>query len=100
MSDAIHADTYDHGIVLCIFINVALKIVSFDRAARGEVFGLEVKHNPLALEFIERHLRSLLVRQGESGGFVTRRRWLSRIRRDRRKGSQDQDLRKAQKTIS
>jgi hypothetical protein len=89
--DVIYADSYDHGIVLCIFINVALKIVSFDRATRGEVFGLEVKHNPLALEFIERHLRSLLVRQGESGGFVTRRRWLSRIRRDRRKGSQDQD---------
>jgi hypothetical protein len=43
--DVIHADTYDHGIVLCIFIYVALKIVSFDRATRGEVFGIEVKHN-------------------------------------------------------
>jgi hypothetical protein len=45
-----------HGILACVFIDVALKIVSFDSAARVEVLGIEVKHYPFALELIKRHL--------------------------------------------
>jgi hypothetical protein len=56
----VHADTYDYGILACVFIDIALKIVGFDSAARAEVLGIEVKHYPLALELTKRHLHPFL----------------------------------------
>ena len=81
----VHADAYDHRILVCVFIDVALEIVSFDRAARGEVLRIEVQHNPLARELIKRHLRAFLVGQAENRGVTALGRRLRLICGNRKK---------------
>jgi hypothetical protein len=56
----VHADAYDHRILLSVLIDIALNIVSFDSAVRAEVLRIKVKHNPFALELIKRHLHAFL----------------------------------------
>ena len=68
----VDADAYDYSILLCVLFNGVLETVSFDRATRREVLGIE-EHNPLALELIKRDLRSFLAGRGEFRGLSARR---------------------------
>src|SRR5271168_870383 len=86
----VHADAHDHRILRRVFIDVALEIVSLDRAARSKVLGIEVKHHPLALELIQRHLRAFLAGQTESRRRTPGNRRLRLVRGHRRKRSQSQ----------
>jgi len=45
-----HADAEDGGVGLFILREIALEIVGFDRAARGEIFRVKVEDDPLAVE--------------------------------------------------
>ncbi len=46
-----HAEYY--GLCMIVFVQVALEIMSLERAATSEVFGVEIEHHPMALEILE-----------------------------------------------
>ena len=90
----VHTDAHDHGVLRRVFIDIALEVVCFDRAALREVLGIEIEHHPLALELIERHLRPFLAGQAESRGLRPRGWGLRLIRSNGGKHSQGQSQKK------
>src|SRR5579863_496510 len=61
----VDADAEDDGVVGVILGLVALEVVRLDGAALGHVLGVEVEHDPLAVEAVERDLRAILRGEGE-----------------------------------
>src|SRR4051794_40649781 len=63
--DVVFADADDDGVLRLVLRQVALEVVRFERATRGEVLRVEVEDDPLALELVERDGRRILTRQLE-----------------------------------
>src|ERR1700691_2399847 len=95
----IHTDAQDHSILLRIFVDVALKVVGFDGAARREILGVKIKDHPLALELIKRNLSPFLAGQAESRGLIADSRRLRLICCTRKSGSQYQSREKCQENL-
>src|SRR4029077_3242669 len=67
----IHAYSEDDCTGITIFRDVSLKIVRLQRATAGEIFGIEIKDDPLTAIIFQAHLRTV------SGGETKIRRWLT-----------------------
>ena len=61
----LNADSEDDRILLFILSEVALKVVRFDGAAAGEVFRIEIEHDPLAFEIAKADGLAVLRIHGE-----------------------------------
>jgi hypothetical protein len=62
----VDADADDDRVLGLELRKVALEVMRLDRAALGHVLGIEVEHDPLALEAVEGDLRAVLRWQREA----------------------------------
>ena len=56
----VHADAENHGVHGLVLSQVGLEIVRLESAAAGEVFRVEVEHDPLAAKILQARLLALV----------------------------------------
>src|SRR5580704_13702873 len=88
---AVHAYAKDYRVTLVVFGPINLKVVGFERTARGLVFGIEIEDYPLSAIVFQTHGGIFLGSQREIGRNAPRYRSSGTRAREQARNHEDND---------